>query len=131
MTVDLEVTVPQALALKAMFDYWNQLSGRGSSRFVGFYVDGDGDFHPKVECTFDKILPELTDRIREISVQKDEEGDRMYDYDGIACHLDSLVQDAVIIIEAMDEFQRQNLEGKMQIAKIIVNEIERRKGIKE
>jgi hypothetical protein len=84
MTVTMEVTRPQALTLQAMFTYWNQLSSQGSSRRVGFYVDGDGNFHPKCQMTFSEPLPELTDELRELAVAVDENGNRLYDFDSIA-----------------------------------------------
>lgn len=64
MTVEMEVTPSQALALEAFFKTWNSLSVRGCSRYVGFYVDGDGNFKPKCNISYDKELPcELTDEI--------------------------------------------------------------------
>lgn len=38
----------------AMLNYMQYLGCIGSSRVVGLYSDGDGDFHPKFE--FDKSL---------------------------------------------------------------------------
>jgi len=87
MTVKMEVSTPQALALQAMFEYWNLLSSLGGSREVGFYVDGDGDFHPKCEIEFDEAVPELTNELKKISIVKDEDGNRIYDYDSIAWKL--------------------------------------------
>jgi hypothetical protein len=87
LTVSMKVTVPQALALKAMFEYWNQLSNLGSSREVAFYVDGDGNFHPQCEVTTDVELPELTDELKKIIVRRDVNGSRLYDYDGVDWYL--------------------------------------------
>jgi len=87
MTVTMLVTPAQALALKAMFDYWNQLSLRGATRKVGFYVDGDGNFHPKCEVTFSEELPELTDELRRAAIVEESDGDRLYDYDPVAWRL--------------------------------------------
>jgi len=126
MSVYMEVTVPQALALQAMFDYWNELSGMGASRFVGFYCDGDGNFHPHAHCMFNEELPELTDELRAAAVQKDDEGDRMYDFDGIAWKLDSQLNDMDIIREALDLFKNQDMDEKRYIASWIIDEIERR-----
>ena len=53
MTVSMDVTVPQALTLQAMFKTWNVFASRGHSDVVGFYVDGDGDFHPNCEVAYD------------------------------------------------------------------------------
>jgi hypothetical protein len=82
-TVTMEVTQAQALALKAMFEYWNNLGSAGSSRIVGFYCDGDGNFQPK--CTFKSSveLPELTDEMRKVAIIEEDDGDRTYDFDPI------------------------------------------------
>lgn len=87
LTVTMNVTIPQALALKAMFEYWNQLGNWGSSREVAFYVDGDGNFQPKCEVTTDVELPELTDELRQLAITLDDDGDRLYDCDSISYHL--------------------------------------------
>lgn len=87
MTVSMDVTIPQALALQAMFKYWNYLSNIGASRKVAFYVDGDGNFHPKCDISFDKNMPSLTEKIEEISVVSDENGNRVYDFDPVAWSL--------------------------------------------
>lgn len=84
MTIEMEVTPAQGLALQAMFEHWNFLSNIGSSRDVGFHVDGDGNFHPKCSVKFDSNIPELTDEFRKISVIKDKNGNRVYDFDPIA-----------------------------------------------
>ena len=84
MTVEMDVTPAQGLALKAMFEYWNQLSGWGSSRDVAFHCDGDGNFHPKCKVEFDQELPELTEELRTAAVVTETNGDRVYDFDPIA-----------------------------------------------
>lgn len=84
MIVQMEVTPAQGLALQAMFEYWNQLSSMGGSRNVAFFVDGDGNFHPKCYVMFNPKLPKLTDELREAAVIKDQDGDRVYDFDPIA-----------------------------------------------
>lgn len=86
-TVLMKVNISQALALKAMFEYWNQLSNLGSSREVAFYVDGDGNFHPQCEVITDVELPELTDELKKIIIRRDVNGSRLYDYDGVDWHL--------------------------------------------
>ena len=87
VAVYLTATVPQALALQAMFEYWNRLAGVGSSRRVAFYVDGDGNFHPDaqfVNLSMEK-LPHLTDEMREaVVVTGKESGDYVFDFDPIA-----------------------------------------------
>ena len=87
MNVTMNVTPAQALTLKAMFDYWNQLSSWGSSRKVGFYADGDGNFHPKCQITFSEELPELTDELRRAAIAEESDGDRLYDFDAVAWRL--------------------------------------------
>jgi hypothetical protein len=80
----MKTTIAQALALKAMFKYWNSLSSMGSSRKVGFYVDGDGNFHPECIVTTDVELPELTDDMAKAAIVEDRGGNRIYDFDSIA-----------------------------------------------
>lgn len=84
MSVSMLVTPAQGLALQAMFDYWNQLSSQGSSRKVAFFVDGDGNFHPKCIVRFQgEEMPELTDELRKLAVIEEYNGDRFYDFDPI------------------------------------------------
>ena len=53
LTVTLrDVTPAQAIALEAMFRHWQVLGAIGSSRWVAFFADGDGNFRPKVEVNF-------------------------------------------------------------------------------
>ena len=84
MVVTMEVTPPQALALEAMFRYWNNCAGVGRSRYVGFNVDGDGDFHPNCRFTQHQFLPELNPEMKNVCVVEDKDGDRTYDYDRLA-----------------------------------------------
>ena len=84
MKVEMEVTIPQALALQAMFEYWNWLGGIGSSRNVAFYCDGDGNFQPHCKVSCDTEIPELTDELRKLAVVEDVDGDRVYDFDPVA-----------------------------------------------
>ena len=90
MRVEMEVTVPQALSLQAMFKYWNYLASAGGSREVAFYCDGDGDFKPKCFVSFDGDIPELTKEMESIAIIKDSGGDRTYDFDRIAWKLRDL-----------------------------------------
>ena len=92
MTVTMDVTIPQGLALKAMFEHWNRLANIGSSREVAFYADGDGNFRPEVECEFSEKVPELTDELSELArIHADDSGkDRfgspmaLFDFDAIS-----------------------------------------------
>ena len=86
MTVKFQVTVSQALALQAMFEHWNKLAGWGCSRVIGFFVDGDGNFHPHCEWGYSQALPELTDELRKaahVNV-REPDTDMDFDFDGIA-----------------------------------------------
>lgn len=47
-----DLTIPQAAAMRAMFERMRQLGGMGASRFVEFYADGDGNFRPRPEYKF-------------------------------------------------------------------------------
>ena len=100
LTVEFDVTEAQALSLMAMFRYCNQLAGVGSSRYVAFYADGDGDFRPKCKWSTPENI-ELTDEIYKYSFLKIHEdpqknkaelklsyGDAMFDFDKIAWRLD-------------------------------------------
>ncbi len=80
----MRVTESQALALKAMFEYWNYLSNIGGSRNVAFMVDGDGNFHPNCEVEVDPPIRELDDELRELAIVKDDGGDRTYDFDSVS-----------------------------------------------
>ena len=83
MTVQLEVTKSQGLALQAMFEYMNSLGDAGGSRKVAFYADGDGNFKPHAKVSYDGEMPELTEEFSRISVVEDHDGDRVYDFDPI------------------------------------------------
>lgn len=89
MTVTLAVTEPQALALWAMFKHWNRLGGVGASRMVSFYCDGDGDFHPHAEVSFDREVTKLTPELEALAVvsKETDEWQRKFDYDPIAWKL--------------------------------------------
>ncbi len=89
MTIQMEVTVPQALTLEAMFEYWNKLGSWGASRYIGFFVDGDGNFKPRARVNMAGEVPELTDHMRQIAVVNGKPGlreadHRQYDFDPIA-----------------------------------------------
>lgn len=88
INVKMEVTPSQALALTAMFEYWNQLGSQGASRNVAFRCDGDGNFRPHCEVTTDQSdnwpLPMLTDDMRRKAVVREDGGNRVYDFDPVA-----------------------------------------------
>lgn len=80
----MEVTESQALALEAMFKYWDALASMGSSRFVAFYVDGDGNFKPKTSIYYSRPIKTLTSEMCKAAIVEDNDGDRKYDFDPIA-----------------------------------------------
>ena len=85
MVVKMQVTKPQGLALQAMFEHWNRLASWGSSRAISFYVDGDGDFKPKADITFNSEMPILTDNIAKKAICKDTgDGNIGFDFDCIS-----------------------------------------------
>ena len=88
--VEMELTKAQALAMQAFFERWNELSVRGCSRFVAFYVDGDGNFKPNCKISCPDLDINLTDDIRRFSHMKGEvviDGENAFDFDGIAWKL--------------------------------------------
>lgn len=89
MTVDMEVTVPQALALQAMFEHWNKLGAWGASRHISFFVDGDGNFQPNCKFKFSEEIPELTPTLATLAIanQKSDELEAKFDFDAIAWYL--------------------------------------------
>jgi len=100
MYVEMEVTISQGLALQAMFEHWNFLSNMGSSRLVAFFVDGDGNFHPKVTTSFSEVIPELTKELKEKAMIGTMEGEvpfggAKFDFDPIAWKLDELYGEGV------------------------------------
>jgi hypothetical protein len=96
MTIKLQVTEAQALAVQAMLQCWNSLASMGSSRYVSFYVDGDGNFKPKATWEYSKPVAELTNELREVAhafvkTTRDENpgshSDHAFDFDPIAWKL--------------------------------------------
>lgn len=85
MIVKMQVTIPQALALKTMFEHWNKMASWGCSRRIAFYVDGDGNFKPKAEVILPSSVPELTDEMRaKALIEGEKSGDAVFDFDPIA-----------------------------------------------
>lgn len=94
MTVTMQVTPAQALALQAMFTHWNRLASWGSSRMIGFYVDGDGNFKPECEMAFSEPLPELTDELAKAAIASDDgNGAVNFDFDGVAWKLTEMSEE--------------------------------------
>jgi len=89
MTITMQVTPAQGLALQAMFDHWNKLAARGCSRSISFFVDGDGDFRPEAKVEFKDKVPELTDQLRKKAIRKDDGNECLeFDFDAIAWAID-------------------------------------------
>ena len=56
MTIVLDnLSEPQRIAIEDMLAYWKD-ARRGSSRWMAFFVDGDGNFRPRI--TVDGHAPE-------------------------------------------------------------------------
>lgn len=87
LTIEMDVTIPQALALQAMFEYWKYLGNIGSSRFVSFYVDGDGNFRPNCKINTSEPIPELTEELAKSAIVVEFDDERAYDFDPIAWKL--------------------------------------------
>lgn len=84
MTVEIEATPAQALALQTMFEHWNRFGSWGSSRDVAFFVDGDGNFKPRAKWSYSQPVPELTDEMRKACTEEFPSGDLRIDFDPIA-----------------------------------------------
>lgn len=85
------LTIAQSIALEDMLATWQQLGGLGASRWTSFFVDGDGNFHPKV--LYNGHKPNKTDLLDEGDVWKG--NDYRIDFDSISWKLHDR-EDAVI-----------------------------------
>ena len=83
MTIKMDVTIPQGLALQAMFEDWNLHSSIGKSKRISFFCDGDGTFHPNCKIMFNKKMPLLTDKLRKLTIVKNTHQEIVYDSDPI------------------------------------------------
>lgn len=82
---DLSLTVtfdnlsePQAIALMEMFGSWESYGNFGASRWSSLYVDGDGPFHPSIDCEPSEPVVDA-DELREAA----EIDDNRYDFDAV------------------------------------------------
>lgn len=94
VVIRARVTEAQALALELMIETWNRLGGWGSSRFVAFYADGDGNFHPKATIEKPPDFRALTDDMRKAALKiTNEKVSQMHliDFDPIAWKLRGVV----------------------------------------
>ena len=77
------LTEAQAIAIEDMLAVWVSLGNAGSSRYTGFYADGDGNFKPKI--TVNGNPPQETKLIDKKSKWPDGHmGDYRIDFDDIA-----------------------------------------------
>jgi hypothetical protein len=70
-TIEVEMKDRWVPHFLSMLKYMQQLGGMGSSRNVGLYADGDGDFRPKFK--WDESLPS------DATPVKENDGNRLYD----------------------------------------------------
>lgn len=85
--VEMELTKDQALAMQAFFERWNHLSVMGNSRFVAFYVDGDGNFKPNCKISCPELDIQLTEEMIAASNKKYGvivDSENVFDFDGVA-----------------------------------------------
>lgn len=66
MTVKFRTSPAQALALQAMFEYWNRMATIESSRVVGFFINGHDKLSPNCQISLSKEVPELTQELRRL-----------------------------------------------------------------
>lgn len=86
ITLD-KLTHAQALAVEEMFATWQTLSSQGSSRMVGFLVDGDGNFHPEITINGQQPSHEPLAVVMEPNFFKERDGRIDIDFDAIAWKL--------------------------------------------
>jgi hypothetical protein len=84
MTIKMQLTEPQALAMQAMIEHWNRLAAQGSSRMIAFYVDGDGNFKPNATWQYSEPIHPLTDEMRKAAIVENRSGKAEFDFDPIA-----------------------------------------------
>jgi hypothetical protein len=84
MTIKMQLTEPQALAMQAMMEHWNQLASQGSSRMIAYFVDGDGNFKPNTTWQYSEPIQPLTDEMRKAAIVDNRAGEAKFDFDPIA-----------------------------------------------
>ncbi len=80
VTITMTVTPAQAVAIEDLLAQMNYLAGVGSSRWVAFFADGDGNFRPK--ATINGRKPEFTTLVPPGTFWKN--GEYRVDFDWIA-----------------------------------------------
>lgn len=78
-----DITEPQKIALEDMFATMVMLGNIGSSRWVCFYSDGDGNYRPKILINGEK--PKLTDLL--IKEERWNGGEYRIDFDLVSHRL--------------------------------------------
>lgn len=84
---------PQAVALISMLETWEMHGKFGSSRWVSFFVDGDGPFHPEIEIDVDDDDVIQSDELKDVA----EIDTNKFDFDSVTgwfidCALDTATE---------------------------------------
>jgi len=75
---------PQAIALIAMFNTWEGYGRRGASRWVEFFVDGDGPFHPAIDYDIEGDIFTPDDEVfSDLADAAESAGNNAYDFDAV------------------------------------------------
>ena len=95
MTVTFDVTEAQAIALRAFFEMWNHLSSAGGSRYVAFFVDGDGNFHPNCQIVMPLGVRRFLDtpEMRALAIT-DAHEEMKFDFDPVAWEIEEHEEEA-------------------------------------
>ena len=85
------LTKAQVITLQAYFGQWQQFSRIGHSTFTAFYVDGDGNFHPKIDMTVKPDLDLTEERLNQLkecchpkSAEVKVDSSDAFDFDNVA-----------------------------------------------
>lgn len=79
MKIVLEVTIPEALTLQAMFKHWNNIAEE--KKFKTVALNFDGKFNPKCDVQFS--MPPLSEEIEISALSCDEEGLEIFDFNNL------------------------------------------------
>lgn len=82
MTVTMEVTKDQALALQAMFEHWNRTATWGNDHSIGFMINGStrDDFYPNCKYDFSEPIIPLNDEEMDMIIHRDDSINYYFDY---------------------------------------------------
>lgn len=81
------LTDAQAIAVEEMLAVWQSLSSIGSSRYVAFFADGDGNFHPKISVNGERPRYKAKELGIEFKEQRECKDAYWIDFDPIAWKL--------------------------------------------